>query len=268
MFRHITLGTNDRAASERFHDAVMETLGLARVERAEEYTSYAKPGGGWPRINIGAPFDGRPARPGNGFHLALHAPDEAAVRRFHEAALRHGGTDECAPGIRAAYAPDYYGAYVRDPDGNKLQAVTYPDGRVVGPGGDTISHVTLGIADLERARLFYEAAMRPLGLVRIEAEETPGEDLAIGLASTQLPLLFPQFTFDGKPPAPANGAHLALFAPDRAAVDAAHAAALANGGTDEGAPGLRPHYAPDYYAAYFRDPDGNKLQAVCDTPGG
>ncbi|CAN0415801.1 unnamed protein product, partial [Discosporangium mesarthrocarpum] len=73
--------------------------------------------------------------------------------------------------------------------------------------------------------------------------------------------------FDGNPASTGNGAHAAFVAESRADVDAFHAAALAAGGTDEGAPGLRPHYHEDYYAAYVRDPDGNKLQAVCRKPG-
>jgi catechol 2,3-dioxygenase-like lactoylglutathione lyase family enzyme len=65
---------------------------------------------------------------------------------------------------------------------------------------------------------------------------------------------------------PTGGGHIALAAPDRAAVDAFHEAAMAAGGTDNGAPGLREHYHPTYYAAYVRDPDGNNLEAVCHTP--
>ena len=63
-----------------------------------------------------------------------------------------------------------------------------------------------------------------------------------------------------------NGVTVAFEAPDRASVDRFHAAGLAQGGTDEGAPGLRPHYHPDYYGAYLRDPDGNKLCCVCHRP--
>ncbi|MHB1692088.1 MAG: VOC family protein, partial [Thiomonas sp.] len=69
--------------------------------------------------------------------------------------------------------------------------------------------------------------------------------------------------FNGQPASAGNGTMVALAARTRAQVDAFHAAALAQGGTNEGAPGLRPHYGPDFYAAYVRDPDGNKLAAVC-----
>jgi lactoylglutathione lyase len=77
------------------------------------------------------------------------------------------------------------------------------------------------------------------------------------------PLLLVERPFDGGPAAPGNGQMTALMAPDRAAVDRAYQAALAAGGRDEGAPGLRPQYHAHYYGAYFRDPEGNKLCVVC-----
>jgi len=121
-----------------------------------------------------------------------------------------------------------------------------------------LSHITLGTNDLERARRFYEPVMATLGIdqpFKLPATLVFGE-----LAGLKLFIVSP---FDGGEAKPGNGTHAAFLAPDRAAVDAFHAAALANGGTDEGAPSLRPHYHPNYYGAYVRDPDGNKLQAVC-----
>lgn len=120
------------------------------------------------------------------------------------------------------------------------------------------SHVTLGAEDLDRARAFYDPVMTTLGLGALFA--LPGR-LVYGDMTG--PKLFVGRPFDGGPASHGNGAHVAFVAPNRAAVDAFHAAALANGGTDEGAPGLRPHYHLHYYGAYVRDPDGNKLQAVC-----
>jgi catechol 2,3-dioxygenase-like lactoylglutathione lyase family enzyme len=77
------------------------------------------------------------------------------------------------------------------------------------------------------------------------------------------PFLFLTTPFDGQPASMGNGQMIALLADDRATVDRAHAAALANGGNCEGPPGLRPHYHPNYYGAYFRDPEGNKLCICC-----
>jgi catechol 2,3-dioxygenase-like lactoylglutathione lyase family enzyme len=78
-----------------------------------------------------------------------------------------------------------------------------------------------------------------------------------------MPTIYIYTPADGRPATWGNGTHVAFIADSRDQVDAFHAAALEQGGMDEGKPGLRPHYGPNYYAAYVRDPDGNKLQAVC-----
>ncbi len=85
-------------------------------------------------------------------------------------------------------------------------------------------------------------------------------------AEAARPLLLVCRPFDGGAPAPGNGQMQALLARDRATVERCHALALAGGGSCEGPPGLRPHYHRDYYGAYFRDPDGNKLCVVCHEP--
>ena len=126
------------------------------------------------------------------------------------------------------------------------------------------SHVTLGTNDLDRARAFYVPVMAALGMT--QPFQLPRGGLVFGeLAGLKLFIGVP---FDGQPASHGNGEHIALLAKDRAAVDAFHAAAMANGGSDEGGPGLRPHYHANYYGAYVRDPDGNKLQAVCHSPRG
>jgi len=122
------------------------------------------------------------------------------------------------------------------------------------------SHITLGTNDWPRARPFWIAVMEVLGHP-ILFERDGG--IAFGLPAG--PKTFVGPTFDGGPAAPGNGVHIAYLVDSRATVDAFHSAALANGGSDEGAPGLRPHYHPNYYGAYVRDPDGNKLQAVCHS---
>jgi catechol 2,3-dioxygenase-like lactoylglutathione lyase family enzyme len=89
-----------------------------------------------------------------------------------------------------------------------------------------------------------------------------------GLAAGRRPLFVILRPFDGQPASPGNGTMAAFEAASRNIFDKAHAHALAHGGTDEGAPGLRPQYHPYYYGAYFRDPDGNKLWVVCHDPAG
>lgn len=119
-----------------------------------------------------------------------------------------------------------------------------------------LGHVSFGVRDLARAGRFYDAALAPLGWVRLwDAPEGLGYGPPGGGEKLNL---FPHA--DARPPGP--GFHLAFDAPDPAAVEAFHAAALANGGTDRGAPGLRPHYSPTYYAGFVIDPDGHRLEAV------
>ena len=122
------------------------------------------------------------------------------------------------------------------------------------------SHVTVGTNDWPKAKRFYQAIAEVLELPPfLEREGGAAWGEAVGLK------LFVGPAFDGNPATVGNGTHIAFLAKSRAVVDAFLAAALANGGSDEGAPGLRPHYHPNYYGAYVRDPDGNKLQAVCHS---
>ena len=128
-----------------------------------------------------------------------------------------------------------------------------------------LSHTHLGVSDLSRAVTFYRAVMDALGYtLKFHKPEAGWAGwMQPGVAR---PLFLIGRPYDGGPPNPGNGAMVALLAPDRQVVDCAHAEALAHGGTDEGAPGLRPHYHPDYYGAYVRDPDGNKIGLCCHEP--
>lgn len=124
MYSHVTFGTNDMTRAEVFYDAVMAALGHPVMFKLPGMTlAYGTPTG--PKLFILNPFDQQEARPGNGVHAAFKVETRAAVDAFHAAALAHGGTDEGAPGLRPHYHPNYYGAYVRDPDGNKIQAVCH-----------------------------------------------------------------------------------------------------------------------------------------------
>ena len=129
------------------------------------------------------------------------------------------------------------------------------------------SHITVGAADIERAARFYDPVLATLGLVRVKTLK-----IAIAYAPPGFSGIEPPFWIlrphDRKPPHPGNGNMVAFNAKTRADVDAFHAAALAAGGSDEGAPGLRPHYHPNFYGAYVRDLDGNKLGVVCHDRDG
>ena len=123
MFSHVTLGSNDLARSRVFYDAVMKTLGHKLLFELPQAFCYGEATG--PKLFILPPFDGKEARPGNGAHAAFKVESRATVDAFHAAALANGGSDEGKPGLRPHYHPNYYGAYVRDPDGNKIQAVCH-----------------------------------------------------------------------------------------------------------------------------------------------
>lgn len=123
LFGHVTVGTDDLVRAGAFYDAVLATLGHARGMARAGFISYGDGSGA--RFFVMTPYDGGPASAGNGTHVAFLAPSRAAVDAFHAAALAAGGTDEGAPGPRPHYHEHYYGAYVRDPDGNKLQAVCH-----------------------------------------------------------------------------------------------------------------------------------------------
>jgi catechol 2,3-dioxygenase-like lactoylglutathione lyase family enzyme len=120
-----------------------------------------------------------------------------------------------------------------------------------------IAYSTLGVNDMARAMAFYDAVLAPLGVERRETSETWTGYRRAGEAAR----LFLTRPFDRRQASGGNGAMLAFLGADRAAIDAFHAAAMAAGGTDEGPPGVRQGMDPVFYAAYVRDPDGNKLCA-------
>ncbi len=126
-----------------------------------------------------------------------------------------------------------------------------------------LDHVSLGVSDLARSRRFYDAALRPLGLVRIVDFGGRGSDYGAAPGAVGVEFTITQEA-DVRPAV--SGAHLCFRAPNRAAVDAFHAAALAHGGRDDGKPGLRPLYHADYYGAFVLDPDGHRIEAVCHAP--
>jgi catechol 2,3-dioxygenase-like lactoylglutathione lyase family enzyme len=131
-----------------------------------------------------------------------------------------------------------------------------------------LSYVYLGTNDLERAKRFYDAALQPLGMPRCVTGDADWDRIAAGWGTYQDGGLselglWVGIPFDQRPATAGNGTMVALRASGWQQVDEFHSAALAHGGTSEGAPGLRLHYAADFYAAYVRDPDGNKLAAVC-----
>ncbi len=126
-------------------------------------------------------------------------------------------------------------------------------------------YITLGTNDLSRARTFYDATLETIGMKRsMEDDQEIGYGDAVPPANGRSRYFFVTKPFLKIPATWGNGTMIAFAAPSNSGVDAFYQAALSNGGSDDGAPGLRPHHA-NFYACYVRDPDGNKLSAVCES---
>jgi catechol 2,3-dioxygenase-like lactoylglutathione lyase family enzyme len=126
IISHLSLGSNRYPEAKAFYDAVMAALGATCLH---DFPGAAAYGRQFPEFWIQLPLDGKAASVGNGTHIAFFAYSKAQVDAFYAAALKAGGTDEGAPGPRPDYGPEYYGAFVRDLDGNKIEA-TYWEGSV------------------------------------------------------------------------------------------------------------------------------------------
>ena len=126
-----------------------------------------------------------------------------------------------------------------------------------------IDHIGFAVSNMERSKPFYAAALKPLGIavvMEVTAEQT-GADAHAGFGKDDK-----AFFWIGGGAKPKGGTHLAFTARTRADVDSFYRSALASGGRDNGSPGLRPHYHPDYYGAFVLDPDGNNIEAACRRP--
>ena len=123
VFSHVMIGLNDVDGSTAFYDSVLSALGYAPCREDRYYRAYGEPTG--PVMWINQPINGDPATVGNGSMVAMLAESRASVDEAYASAMAHGGTDEGAPGLRPHYHPDYYGAYFRDPEGNKLCVVCH-----------------------------------------------------------------------------------------------------------------------------------------------
>lgn len=121
MIHHLSLGTNDVDRARAFYDPVLAVLGLRCLAADKEGLGY---GAGTMIFSLQRPSDGMAASVGNGVHVAFAAETRAMVDEFHRTALRHDGTDASAPDLRPRYDANYYGAFVLDLDGNKVEAVT------------------------------------------------------------------------------------------------------------------------------------------------
>lgn len=126
---HVSVGVTNMSRAKAFYDAALAPLGMSAIYPVEIGGQLVGVGYGddpmKPSFWIQLPINGQPASMGNGVHIAFRAPQRAAVDAFFLASLEHGGIEDGRPGLRTEYHPSYYGAFVRDPDGNKIEAVSH-----------------------------------------------------------------------------------------------------------------------------------------------
>lgn len=239
MFDHVTIRASDLSASAGFYAAVLLALGIRPTHESDEYVE-------WDDFGVkGSTADRGPTRH---LHVGFVAPSREDVNRFWEEGVERGFQDDGRPGPRPQYLPEYYGAFLLDPDGNSVEAVHHDDTR----RGGSIDHLWIGVRDLERSARFYRLIARYTGL-REGLRRDEGVQFRGSWATFSL-------ICDGR--APTENLHVAFPAPDRETVRDFHRAATASGYRDHGGPGERPEWHPGYYGAFVLDPDGTNVESV------
>jgi catechol 2,3-dioxygenase-like lactoylglutathione lyase family enzyme len=235
LFDHVGIRASDRESSERFYDAVLSTLGIERAHSDEEVVE-------WGDFAVSAATADNPVS--RRLHIAFTAPSRGHVDEFWRAGTDTGYRDGGFPGLRPEYRDDYYGAFLRDPDGINVEAVHHGDTR---PGLD---HLWLRVADVTASKQFY-AAVAPHAGFRLQ-HESPNRAQFAGEGAS-----FSVVAGD-----PSENVHIAFPVDDDATVDAFHSALTGAGFRDNGPPGERPVYHEGYYGAFVLDPDGNNIELV------
>jgi catechol 2,3-dioxygenase-like lactoylglutathione lyase family enzyme len=239
VFDHVTIRVSDLETSRRFYELALATLGFAEPTSDGHFFE-------WDDFSISQAGDDRPVT--RNLHAAFVAQSREAVDEWWRTMTVAGYRDDGEPGPRPQYSPEYYGAFVLDPDGNSVEAVhgEWPRG-----GENRIDHLWIRVRDLEAQRRFYEAIAPVLGL-RV-GWERPRRFHVAGAER--------QFALVREDPTTKN-VHLAFPAPDNATVEEFHRVGVDAGYRDNGAPGER-DYHPGYYGAFVLDPDGNNVEVVC-----
>jgi catechol 2,3-dioxygenase-like lactoylglutathione lyase family enzyme len=239
MFDHVTIRVADRTASEAFYATLLTQLGI-------DITYSAGPFAEWRDFSLAQADGDHP--PTQRLHVAFVAPTHEQVDGFWQAGIDAGYRDDGAPGPRPQYLEDYYGAFLRDPDGNSVEAVHHGQLRRDG----IIDHLWIRVGDLEAATAFYTTVAPAAGLrVRRASDDRTAVNGSEGGGGS----------FSLVPGEPTANLHMA-FPGDEAAVGRFHADAVAAGYRPNGDPGERPQYHPGYYASYVLDPDGNNIEVV------
>ena len=238
MFDHVTIRATDRAASERFYDIVLGTLGIDQNYRSDTLSM-------WRDFIVTTTDSEHP--PTRRLHIGFVAADHERVRAFWQAGVDAGYRDDGPPGPRPEYGEDYYGGFLLDPDANSAEACYHDNLR---RDGGIIDHLWIRVADLASAAAFYETIAPHAGLRRdpdvTDRAQFRGQSGSFSLV-----------------PGPRTEyLHMAFGTDDDGDVHRFHETATRAGHRSNGEPGERPRYHPGYYAAFVLDPDGNNIEVV------
>ncbi len=241
MFDHVGVYVSDFAASERFYRTILSVLGVEPSYVGADAVGYED---WW----FGPPDAEHPLT--RGLHVGFRARDREQVDAFWQAGIEAGGRDDGAPGVRTVYAPNYYGGFLLDPDGNSVEAV-HDDQDPHVPIG-RIDHLWMRVRDPEASKRFY-ATIAPHAGLRLTHDaadrvQFSGSDYSFSCLRDERPLT--------------EHVHIAFPSDNNATVQAFHAAAIEAGYEDHGGPGERPIYHPGYYGAFVLDPDGHNVEVV------
>jgi len=232
MIDHVDIRVSDRDASQRFYDTVFAVLGKECTNDDSDIVE-------WGDFSIAA--DGQPVA--RNLHIAFYAPSHELVDAFHKAGVDAGYPDDGAPGPRPQYGDDYYGGFLRDPDGNSVEAVYTDNERETG----AVDHLWLRTRDVAAIKRFYEATGHEIGSDEPDRVQIVTDNASISYVTGE-PLT--------------EHVHIAFGAGTNEAVGAFHRAAIEAGYTDNGGPGERAEYHAGYYGAFVLDPDGHNIEAV------
>jgi catechol 2,3-dioxygenase-like lactoylglutathione lyase family enzyme len=234
VFDHVTIRASDTEASARFYDTVLPVLGLEQDPQSEWLE--------WGDFSLAGSVPDNPVT--RRLHVGFRAGSRELVDEFWRVGTQAGYSSDGEPGPRPEYTPEYYGAFLLDPDGNSVEAVIHEI-----PREATIDHVWIRVRDLDESRAFYERLAPWTGFAAREGR------FGVGFVGSE-----GSFTLiSGEP---TENVHVAFPASDNATVDAFHRAALEAGYRDNGPPGERTIYHEGYYGAFVLDPDGNNIEVV------
>ncbi|HTA36014.1 MAG TPA: VOC family protein [Solirubrobacteraceae bacterium] len=241
MFDHVTIRVNDFDVSRGFFATVLAPLGVEPTLERDTLVA-------WQDFMVSAHSDERP--PTGAAHIAFAAPSHEHVDSFWQAGVDAGNADAGAPGIRPQYRDDYYGAFLLDPDGNSVEAVS-SSGAGHARAGGVIDHLWLRVSDLATASDFYRRVADAAGFAVTYAQ--PDRTTFVDEQSGG--------SFSLVPGPPTANLHIA-FPGDEQAVRRFHESEVAAGYRSNGEPGERAQYHAGYYAAFVLDPDGNNIELV------